>query len=68
MSTMQHQKQGISKARGLAVAPMPLPLDINPVILGMESPDQTYNHTSISFSLWRFVGADCKKYFLFLII
>ena len=40
--------------------------DKNPVIYGMESPDHTYSHTFISFSFWRFVGTDFKKYFLVL--
>ena len=33
----------------------------NPVILGMESPDHTYNHTFIVFFFfWRFVEANLK--------
>ena len=32
--------------------------DINQVIYGMESP----NHTFISYSFWRFVEADFKRY------
>ena len=37
----------------------------NPVIYGMESPCNIYNHTFISFSILRLIEADFKKYFVF---